>query len=93
MSATAHEAKSTLYVNNLNTKVNSKKLRVNLYLLFSIYGEVLKVSTNFRKERGQAFITMKGVDDANLALLSLNDEMFFDKKLHVEFSKNDTVTL
>ncbi|CCC67777.1 hypothetical protein NCAS_0A12190 [Naumovozyma castellii] len=84
------DPKNTLYVNNLDEKINTKRLRTNLFLLFSIYGEVLKVAISAKKQRGQAFITMRTVDEANLALISLNNEPFFDKPLHIQFSKTNS---
>ncbi|CAI4064921.1 hypothetical protein SKDZ_09G1710 [Saccharomyces kudriavzevii ZP591] len=87
------EAKNTLYVSQLNEKINVQRLRVNLFLLFATFGEVLKVSMNFKKQRGQAFVTMRTIDQASLAQISLNGELFFDKTLKVEFSKNETKTL
>lgn len=87
------EPKNTLYVSQLNEKINTQRLRVNLFLLFSTFGEVLKVSINFKKQRGQAFVTMRTIDQASLAQISLNDELFFGKTLKVEFSKSETKTL
>lgn len=87
------EAKNTLYVSQLNEKINMQRLRVNLFLLFATLGEVLKVSMNFKKQRGQAFITMRTIDQASLAQISLNGERFFGKPLKVEFSKSETKTL
>ncbi|CAI7093797.1 ATV_collapsed_G0027530.mRNA.1.CDS.1 [Saccharomyces cerevisiae] len=87
------EAKNTLYVSQLNEKINMQRLRVNLFLLFATFGEVLKVSMNFKKQRGQAFITMRTIDQASLAQISLNGERFFGKPLKVEFSKSETKTL
>ena len=86
----SYEPKNTLYVSNLNTKIDVRRLRENLFLLFSIYGEVLKVSINFKTERGRAFVTMRTADEANLALLSLNSEPFFGQPLNIDFSKKDT---
>lgn len=87
------EPKTTLYVNNLADGLGSDRLRSNLYLLFSIYGEVIKISVNTKKQRGQAFITMRTIDEANLALISLNNESFFSKPLHIEYSKKDTLAI
>lgn len=85
------EPSNTLYINNLNTKINTKKLRTNLFLLFSMYGEVIKITINFKKERGQAFILFKSIDDANIAKLALNNELLFDKPLSIQFSKKNTI--
>lgn len=87
------EPKNTLHVSNLNEKTNTKKLRYSLYLLFSIYGEVLKVQINFRKVRSQAFITMRTVEEATLAKASLDKELFYNKELAIEFSNSNTIEL
>lgn len=83
----------TLYVHNLSDGIGSQKLREQLYLLFSTCGEVVKVSINVRKNRGQAFITMKTVDESNLAAGLLNGETFMGRTLSVEFSKQETLNL
>lgn len=88
-----NEPKHTLYINNLSDHIGSNRLRTNLYLLFSIYGEVIKISINTKKERGQAFITMRTIDESNLAMISLNNEPFFGKPLQIQFSKKDTTEL
>lgn len=88
-----NQPKHTLYVNNLSDHINLKCLRTNLYLLFSIYGEVIKISVNPRRERGQAFVTMKNIDESNLAIISLNNELFFGKPLKVTYSKENTISV
>ncbi|CUS21909.1 LAQU0S04e03598g1_1 [Lachancea quebecensis] len=81
--------KKTLYVNNLNDKIKIQTLRENLYLLFSTYGEVLQINVS-KKNRGQAFIVLRTADEANIAMISLQKEPFFDKELHIQFSKQDS---
>ena len=76
----------TLYVHNLNWKIEHGNLRENLYLIFSTYGEILDIYMN-HKQREQAFITFKNVDVANFAKISLSKEIFFSKPLHIEFCK------
>lgn len=88
-----NQPKHTLYVNNLSDHVDIKRLRTNLYLLFSIYGEVIKITVNPRRQRGQAFVTMKNVDESNLAIISLNNEPFFGKPLRVSFSRAETASI
>lgn len=83
----------TLYVHNLSDGVGSQRLREQLYLLFSTCGEVLKVSVNVRKNRGQAFVTMKTIDESNLAARLLNGELFMGRTINVEFSKHETLKL
>ncbi|QLL32247.1 hypothetical protein HG536_0C04160 [Torulaspora globosa] len=91
--STSVEPKHTLYINNLPDHIPVTRLRANLYFLFSIYGEVIKVSVNPRKRRGQAFITLKSVDEANLAMISLDKEPFFGKLLNVSFSMKETTNV
>lgn len=88
-----YEPKHTLYVNNLSDHIGVNRLRANLYLLFSIYGEVIKITVNPKKQRGQAFVTMRSIDESNLAIISLNNEPFFGKPLHVSFSNKETTKL
>ncbi|AET37503.1 U2 snRNP complex subunit MSL1 Ecym_1261 [Eremothecium cymbalariae DBVPG len=84
--------RSTLYVSNLNDQIKLEALKSNLYLIFSTFGEVLKISMS-AKLRGQAFVTLKTVDEANLAMISLRDEPFFGKPLKIQFSKSETKEL
>lgn len=79
--------RNTLYINNLNEKVSTRKLRISLYMMFSTYGEVLKIYINFKRQRGQAFVTLRTPEEAQLAKVSLQGEIFFDKELHIDFSK------
>ncbi|KAH7581123.1 U2 small nuclear ribonucleoprotein B'' [Nakaseomyces glabratus] len=85
--------KNTLYIRNLNEKINTKRLRHGLFMLFSIYGEVLKVTINFKALRAQAFITLRSVEEASLAKAALEGEVFFNKPLSIEFSKANTKDL
>lgn len=87
------EPKHTLYINNLPDHIPIARLRANLYFLFSIYGEVIKICVNPRKRRGQAFITLKSIDEANLAMISLDKEPFFGKQLNVSFSEKETTNV
>ncbi|EDO14624.1 hypothetical protein Kpol_322p1 [Vanderwaltozyma polyspora DSM 70294] len=83
------EAKSTLYIHNLSDGIGMDKLRSNLFLLFSMYGEVIDIRLDGRQLRGQAFIRMSTPDEANLARITLNGEPFFGQPLKIEFSKNE----
>ncbi|AGO10012.1 AaceriAAR022Wp [[Ashbya] aceris (nom. inval.)] len=80
--------RNTLYVSNLNDQIKSNTLKTNLYLLFSTFGEVVKIAMS-PKLRGQAFVVLSTVDEANLAMISLKDESFFGKPLRIQFSKSD----
>lgn len=43
MAAKAPEPVPTLYARNLNDKVRIEEMRMNLYMLFSTYGEIVQV--------------------------------------------------
>lgn len=92
--ATAPEtATPTLYIRNINTAPGSQRIRTNLYLLFATYGEVLNVAVNFRKQRGQAFLTMSSTDEANLARIALQNQQFMGSELGIQFAHEPTEKL
>ena len=62
---------------------------MNLYLLFQSYGTVIDININKRSNfRGQAFITYEKDEQAKMALKSLQNFQFFDKKLDIQNAKN-----
>ncbi|CAG8567260.1 8535_t:CDS:2 [Acaulospora morrowiae] len=72
----------TLYVRNLNEKINKEELRRSLYSLFSAYGRILDiVALKTIKMRGQAFIVFKEIQSATTAMRGLNGFMFYDKPM------------
>ncbi|KAK2952795.1 putative U2 small nuclear ribonucleoprotein B'' [Blattamonas nauphoetae] len=78
----------TLYVNNLNDKLNKTELKRNLYFLFSQFGHVASiVCMKTPKMRGQAFIIYKERPSALIAMKTLQNKMFFGKEMHIHFSK------
>ncbi|KAL6453203.1 Snrpb2 U2 small nuclear ribonucleoprotein B'' [Candida maltosa Xu316] len=72
----------TLYVKNLNNKINNKVLLHNLYLLFSAFGDV--ISINLRN--GFVFIVYASLNSATLALRNLQKESFFEKELQINYA-------
>ncbi|CEP60354.1 U2 snRNP complex subunit MSL1 LALA0_S01e08812g [Lachancea lanzarotensis] len=83
------EPKKSLYVNNLNDSVKLHTLRENLFLIFSTFGEVLEVKVS-KATRGQAFVVLKSIQEANLAMISLQHESFFGKPLRIAFARTDS---
>ncbi|KAK6460343.1 hypothetical protein DFJ63DRAFT_290608 [Scheffersomyces coipomensis] len=77
----------TLYIKNLNDKINPKVMKHNLYLLFSTYGDVIQIHN---RKRGQAHIVFGDVDSSSLALRSLQSDVFFDKPLVINYSINES---
>lgn len=78
------EVQQTLYVHNLNDKINRVLLKHNLYLLFSTFGDVVDINM---KMRGQAHVILESKEAAARALKALLDMSVFGKPLRVEFSK------
>jgi len=66
------QANQTLYVTNLNDKINKQDLRMALYTLFTTYGTVLDVvALKTMKMRGQAHIVFRDVNSAGAAMRAL----------------------
>lgn len=89
-------AKYTLYINNINEKINLDELKINLFHLFSEFGEILEInSRKTLKMKGQSFITFRSRGSALKAKASLNGYLFFGKKLAITYSKteNDKILL
>ncbi|GES82641.1 U1 small nuclear ribonucleoprotein A [Rhizophagus clarus] len=79
----------TLYVRNLNEKINKDELKRSLYSLFSAYGRILDiVALKTMKMRGQAFVVFKEIQSATSAMRGLNGFHFYDKPLHIEYAKS-----
>ncbi|EGG17542.1 U2 small nuclear ribonucleoprotein B [Cavenderia fasciculata] len=79
----------TIYVNNINEKLSQKKLKEQLYGLFSKYGTILEIiSSKRQKMKGQAFIVFQDITAASNALREMNGFSFFDRNINVQYSKN-----
>ncbi|KAM3129521.1 hypothetical protein pb186bvf_018356 [Paramecium bursaria] len=78
----------TLYVNRLNEKIQIEDMRQTLYALFSQYGSVIDVVTKKNiKMRGQAFVIMESLEEAQMAQQQLNNYQLYDKVMKVNFAK------
>ncbi|GMM55760.1 U2 snRNP complex subunit [Maudiozyma humilis] len=93
MSSITSSPSASLYIRNLSTRAGAQRTRANLYLLFATYGEVLSVAINFRRQRGQAFVTMRSDDEANLARIALQGQPFMGSELDVQFAHEPTKSL
>ncbi|VEU23994.1 DEKNAAC105200 [Brettanomyces naardenensis] len=81
------EPNYTIYVKNLNDKVSKSAMQRNLYVLFSTYCDVVRISyRNKGKLRGQAWLNVSSIEDAELALVRLRGISMFGKKVEMEFS-------
>ncbi|KAK9478283.1 hypothetical protein V1514DRAFT_294312 [Lipomyces japonicus] len=79
----------TLYVNNLNDKIQKEEIRLCLYMLFETYGRVLDIVVlKTPKMRGQAHIAYSDAASATLALRSLQGITFLGKELRIAYSRS-----
>jgi len=81
----------TVYVNNLNEKVNKTELKKSLYAIFSQFGQILDiVAMKTLKMRGQAFVVFKDINSASNALRSMQGFPFYDKPMRIAYAKKDS---
>ena len=72
----------TLYIKNLNDRVNKDELKSQLYALFLPYGQILDViALKTAKMRGQAFVVFADLVAATTALRAWHGQAFYDKPL------------
>ncbi|KAJ1950095.1 hypothetical protein EC988_004513, partial [Linderina pennispora] len=84
----------TLYIRNLNDKIQKPVLKETLYSLCVSYGRVLDiVALKTTKMRGQAFIVFSDIASATTAMRHLNGRTVFGRPLCIEYalSKSDVV--
>lgn len=73
---------TTLYINNLNDKINKEEIRSQLYALFTTYGKLIDVvATKTPKMRGQAFLVFTDLASATAALRACDGMPFYDKPM------------
>jgi len=79
----------TLYINNLNEKIKADEMKLNLYHLFSQFGDIVEIHSrkSFRM-KGQAFIVFRDITSATNAKHALNNLLLFGKEMRINFSKN-----
>ena len=84
------EVQQTLYIKNLNDKVNRSMLKHNLFLIFSTYGEILEINM---KMKGQAHVVFESRETASLALKALQDTNVFGKHMHIDFARQKSIRI
>ena len=73
---------TTLYIKNLNDKINKQELRSQLFGLFMTYGKVIDVvALKSKKMRGQAFLVFTDLAEATAALRACEGMVFYDKPM------------
>ena len=80
--------RETIYVNNLNERINLEELKKSLYAAFSQFGPILDVVClkSFRM-RGQAFIVFRDLTSATTAVRQMQGFPFYDKPMQITFAK------
>ncbi|NWR57024.1 PTBP3 protein, partial [Bucorvus abyssinicus] len=86
---TALPGNSVLLVNNLNPQAVTPH---GLFILFGVYGDVLRVKIMFKKKEN-ALIQMADASQAQLAISYLNGQKLYGRVLRITLSKYQTVKL
>jgi len=81
-------ANQTLYVNNLNDKINVETLKKSLREVFAAFGGIIDIiAMKSLKRRGQAWIIFKETSAATNSLKSLQGFPFYNKPMRIQYSK------
>lgn len=82
----------SLYIKNLNDKINRDDLKRALYMLFSTYGPVLdvitaRVSGKGKTMRGQAHVCFRDVQTSTQAMRALQGFDFLDQEMEISYAR------
>ncbi|EXJ81348.1 hypothetical protein A1O3_07638 [Capronia epimyces CBS 606.96] len=85
----------TLYIKNLNEKINKNELKRALYMLFSTYGPVLdivttRVGAKGQNMRGQAHIVFRDIQTSTQALRALQGCDLCGKEMVIVYGKGQS---
>ncbi|EJD01171.1 RNA-binding domain-containing protein [Fomitiporia mediterranea MF3/22] len=79
----------TLYVNNLNDKINKDELKKQLFSFFTTYGRVIDIiAIKSARMKGQAFVVFADLPEATTAMRACEGMIFYDKPLHIHYAKS-----
>jgi RNA recognition motif-containing protein len=80
--------RETVYVNNLNERINKEEVKKSLYAAFSQFGPILDIVAikSFRM-RGQAFIVFRDISSATQAVRQMQGFPFYDKPMRLAYAK------
>src|SRR5882757_3255351 len=82
MASSSNQPNTTLYINNLNDKINKEELKIQLFALFTTYGKIIDIiASKSQKMRGQAFLVFTDLAGATSAMRACEGMMFYDKPL------------
>ncbi|KAF9462592.1 hypothetical protein BDZ94DRAFT_1260780 [Collybia nuda] len=89
MTSSSNQPNTTLYVNNLNDKVNKEELRSQLFALFTTHGKIIDiVASKSQQMRGQAFLVFTDLASATSAMRACEGMDFYDKPIHIDYAKS-----
>ncbi|KAJ1403072.1 U2 small nuclear ribonucleoprotein B [Ochromonadaceae sp. CCMP2298] len=78
----------TLYINNINEKIQKEVLKKQLYMLFSQYGKVKQITAcKGLKMRGQAWVVYHDLNSSIAAMKGKQSFIFYDKPLRIAYAK------
>jgi len=81
--------RETIYVNNINEKVNKEELKKSLYAVFTQFGPILDiVALKTHKMRGQAFVVFRDTSAATQAVRQMNGFPFYEKPMRIGYAKS-----
>ena len=86
--------RETIYVNNLNERINKDELKKSLYAAFSQFGPILDiVALKTFKMRGQAFVVFRDIEAATQAVRQMQSFPFYDKPMRITYAKTKSDAL
>ncbi|KAF8627179.1 hypothetical protein AX15_004497 [Amanita polypyramis BW_CC] len=89
----SNQPNPTLYINNLNDKINKDELCSQLYAVFTTYGKVIDiVASKSQKMRGQAFLVFADQAGATSAMRACEGIVFYDKPMRISYAKTKSYT-
>ena len=84
----------TLYIKNLDDKISSRELKIQLYCLFSFVAPVVNIEARKGiKTRGQAWVSFISEEAATIAMQTLQGFPLLGKEMHIEYSKSQSKAL
>ncbi|RDB22786.1 U2 small nuclear ribonucleoprotein B'' [Hypsizygus marmoreus] len=89
MASSSNQPNTTLYINNLNDKINKEELKSQLFALFTTYGKIIDiVASKSERMRGQAFLVFTDLAGATSAMRACEGMVFYDKPIHIDYAKS-----
>ncbi|KAG5343082.1 hypothetical protein C0989_000072 [Termitomyces sp. Mn162] len=94
MASSSNQPNNTLYLNNLNDKINKEELKTQLYALFTTYGKIIDiVASKSQAMRGQAFLVFNDLAGATSAMRACEGMMFYEKPIHIDYAKTKSYAI